>query len=63
METLAQRLSDARDEGWDAWIRNAADERAVCDGYHFDLAAAERVRTFFGKFLQHSKGQWAGRPL
>ena len=29
----------------------------------FDLRAAERVRTFFTKFLRHSKGQWAGQPF
>ncbi|QDU44315.1 Phage Terminase [Symmachiella dynata] len=45
------------------WIRTSADERAVADGCWFDLHAAERVRTFFRKFLRHSKGQWAGQPF
>src|SRR5687767_221469 len=45
------------------WIRTPADERAVEQGYWFDLDAAERVRTFFRRFLRHSKGQWAGKPF
>lgn len=45
------------------WVRTSADERAVADGCWFDLHAAERVRTFFRKFLRHSKGQWAGQPF
>jgi phage terminase large subunit-like protein len=60
---LAQKLADARAQGWSDWIRTEADERAVLDGCVFDLAAAERVRTFFRKFLRHSKGQWAGKPF
>ena len=44
-------------------MRCEADERAVLDGCWFDIAAAERVRTFFRKFLRHSKGQWAKRPF
>jgi phage terminase large subunit-like protein len=47
----------------DAWIRTAQDERAVREGCWFDLAAAERVRTFFRRFLRHSKGKWAGQPF
>jgi len=45
------------------WIRTAADERFVAEGGWFDLAAAERVRTFFRKFLRHSKGEWARQPF
>jgi len=44
-------------------IRTKADERAVADGCWVDLAAAERVRTFFRKFLRHSKGEWAGQTF
>jgi hypothetical protein len=40
-----------------------ATRRAVREGCRFDLRAAERVRTFFRKFLRHSKGQWAGKPF
>lgn len=50
-------------EDWSPWIRSAADERAVEQGYVFNLAAAERVRTFFHRFLCHSKGEWAGQPF
>jgi phage terminase large subunit-like protein len=46
-----------------AWTRNVADERAVARGCYFDLAAAERVRTFFSTFLRHGKGRWAGEPF
>src|SRR5262245_64042932 len=56
-------LSDAVEGGWIEWVRTEADERAVFDGCWFDIAAAERVRTFFRKFLRHSKGQWAKRPF
>src|SRR5688572_27803390 len=45
------------------WIRTPADERAVAEGCTFDLAAAERVRTFFQRFLRHSKGQFANQPF
>lgn len=51
-----------RDDGT-PWIRTDADRRAVAAGYRFDLASAERVRTFFRQFLQHSKGAWAGQPF
>jgi phage terminase large subunit-like protein len=57
----AQLLSDARREGWSAWIRRPCDEQAVLEGCRFEIRAAERVRTFFDKFLRHSKGQWAGQ--
>lgn len=45
------------------WVRCKADERAVDDGCTFDLKAADRVRTFFTKFLRHSKGEWVGKPF
>lgn len=45
------------------WIRGPADERAVAAGHYFDLAAAERVRDFFHRFLRHTTGQWAGKPF
>jgi phage terminase large subunit-like protein len=45
------------------WVRSRADELAIDAGCYFDLAAADRVRTFFAKFLRHSKGQFAGRPF
>jgi phage terminase large subunit-like protein len=46
------------------WIRTKSDEQAVKDGCWFDLAAAERVRDFFRRFLVHSTGkQWAGKPF
>jgi phage terminase large subunit-like protein len=45
------------------WIRSAADERAAAGGCSFRLDAAERVRTFFAKFLRHSKGEFAAKPF
>jgi len=63
MARLVQSLAQAHKEGWDEWIQSEADERAVLAGYRFDLKSAERVRTFFHKFLLHSKGQWAGKPF
>jgi phage terminase large subunit-like protein len=55
--------NDAKREGWSEWIRSPRDEKAVLEGCRFDIRAAERVRTFFTKFLRHSKGQWAGQPF
>jgi phage terminase large subunit-like protein len=63
MKRRSRRLTNARAEGWDDWIRSPRDERAVLEDCRFDIAAAERVRTFFRKFLRHSKGQWAGQPF
>src|SRR5436190_4568578 len=60
---LVEKLSLARKQGWDGWIRSEADERAVAAGYRFDLKTAERVRTFFRQFLRHSKGEWANQPF
>lgn len=40
-----------------------ADEHAISEGCYFDLAAAERVRQFFARFLKHSKGRWGGEPF
>ncbi|MEX1232025.1 MAG: terminase large subunit [Planctomycetaceae bacterium] len=48
---------------WKWWVRTEADERAIAAGYHFDINAAERVRTFFTRFLRHSKGEWANKPF
>ena len=63
MTDLAQRLADARAQGWSDWIRSEADERAVLEGCVFDLPGAQRVRTFIEQFLRHSKGEWAGKPF
>ena len=60
---LAKLLGKARREGWSKWIRSPHDERAVLEGCRFDMRAAQRVQTFFTKFLRHSKGQWAGQPF
>ncbi len=45
------------------WMQSPADEIAVKHGCYFELAAAERVREFFRRFLRHSKGQFAGQPF
>lgn len=45
------------------WIRTKSDEAAVDAGCYFDIKAADRVRTFFHRFIRHSKGQWAGKPF
>jgi phage terminase large subunit-like protein len=58
------RLSNrAKRDDWSEWIRSPRDEKAVLEGCWFDVRAAERVRTFFTRFLRHSKGQWAGQPF
>jgi len=53
----------ARRRPCDTGIRTKADADFVAAGGRFDLAAAERVRTFFQRFLRHSKGEWAGQPF
>ena len=45
----------------DSDIKTKADEKAVAEGCYLDEEAAGRVKTFFGKFLRHSKGRWAGK--
>lgn len=45
------------------WTRTSADEKAVATGCVFRAESAERVRTFFTKFLRHSKGGFAGQPF
>lgn len=45
------------------WIRGPLDEKAVAEGYWFDITAAERVVFFFESFLRHSKGRFAGQPF
>lgn len=51
------------DRATEQWTRCRLDELAVASGCRFDERAAERVRTFFSRFLRHSKGQWAGKPF
>lgn len=47
-----------------SWTKTDADRKAVSEGCWFDLAAAERVRHFFSRFLKHSKGQkFAGQKF
>ena len=45
------------------WIRNIADERAVAEGYRFNLDLAQHVEYFFTEKIKHSSGQWAGEPF
>jgi len=45
------------------YVTCKADEAALDQGCYFDLAAAERVKRFFEKYLRHSKGQYAGQPF
>ena len=45
------------------WIRIKSDAAAVAEGCWFDLAAAERVREFFRRFIRHGTGEWEGQPF
>ena len=63
MTKLLEGLATARRDGWEQWITCEADEKAVVQGCRFDLPSAERVRSFFRRFLRHSKGEWAGKPF
>jgi len=62
--TTATRRPAKRRPAWQReWVRTPGDETAVRAGCTFDLAAAERVRSFFARWLRHSKGEWAGQPF
>lgn len=60
---LPEVFRAARDEGWSEWIHSPVDEKAVYEGCWFDIEAANRITTFFERYLRHSKGQWAGKPF
>lgn len=55
--------SQAKSEGWDGWIRSAADERAMLAGCRFNIGRGEKVVDFFPTFLCHSKGRFAREPF
>lgn len=63
MSDTTDHLERARAEGWVDWVRGPADDAAVRAGCYFDLKAAEKVRTFFRRFIRHSTGKWAGQPF
>lgn len=63
MTTLTAIRAKAKREGWLDWIRTEADERAALAGCRFSLSHAQYVVDFFPSLLQHSKGQWAGKPF
>jgi phage terminase large subunit-like protein len=56
-------LARAKREGWADQIRTASDEQAIREGCYFDKAAADRVVSFFPKFLVHCKNKFAGKPF
>lgn len=60
---LPQLLTDARRQGWAKWIRNVSDEKALLNGCYFDPRTADRVVSFFPRFLCHSSGEWFGKPF
>lgn len=45
------------------WIRSAADEHAVRNGFRYNEALAEHFATCCKKYFRHSKGKWAGKPF
>ena len=49
--------------GWLRMVRSEADERAILNGCWFDQRSADRVPAFMERFLVHSKGRWAGKPV
>lgn len=56
--------AQAKREGWDHFLRTAADERALLEGCTFRFDYAEHPKLFFETFLRHSKGaQFAGKPF
>ncbi len=61
--TINPKVRVSKAEGWSEWIRSEHDERAVANGCHFSISHAEHVRSFFEKWLRHSKGIWGGRPF
>jgi len=64
MAVYQNRLNEAKEQGWDCWIKTDLDMRAVVDhGCSFKIEKALKVREFFTKFLRHSKGQFNGQPF
>lgn len=63
------KLTQAQKRTTEAWIKRKgnphrkADEMAYANGCWYDKSAADDVVSFFGQFLKHSKGQWAGEPF
>lgn len=60
---LAQIKADAKREGWLKYIKTEQDERALLEGFIFDVLRGLHVVEFFESFLVHSKGRWAGKPF
>lgn len=61
--SLTAVRAKAKREGWLRWLRSEADERAAQAGCYFSARHADYVTEFFPALLQHSKGQWAGKPF
>ena len=46
-----------------SYVKNQQDERAYDQGYIYSEEHATKPIRFFEKYLRHSKGQWAGKPV
>lgn len=61
VSTLIGLRRRAKREGWAQWIKSELDERAVLEGYFFDVQKSERPILFFQNFLRHFKGKFKGK--
>jgi len=65
--SLTGLKGQAQREGWAEWIERApgaaANERAMLAGCRFDERLGLHVVDFFARYLQHSKGRWAGQAF
>lgn len=60
-EKLIELKAKAKAEGWDQFIKTRSDERAVLDGCHFSVEAAESVCFFIENFIHLSKSRNPGQ--
>jgi phage terminase large subunit-like protein len=61
---LKRAKAKAVGENFDpAFVRTPNDATAVLRGYRFEIAAAERVRTFLKTLCCLSTGRWTGQPF
>jgi len=60
---LITAKAKAKREGWDRWIKNAADEHALLAGCYFDERAALKVCWYFETQLVMAEERWAGKPF
>lgn len=60
---LEPLMTQARAEGWSEWVRDDRDKLAMIDGCYFDVAAAEKFKTFCSTFLRLEHPRHPGKTI